>query len=106
MNLPDLIRLKFPTAIPLIDYALSDHGDGTPILSKWDEGVLGAFPDDALIAQWQIEVDNQQTNDAIYAQLDALDLKSIRALRTNDTARLENIEAEAVVLRSQLVRTE
>ena len=38
----------------------------------------------------------------LQAQLDMLDLKSIRALRTGDTARMASMEAQAVALRSQL----
>jgi hypothetical protein len=38
----------------------------------------------------------------IQAQLDAIDLKSIRAIRTNDTARMAQWEAQAQALRAQL----
>ena len=39
---------------------------------------------------------------AIQAQLDIIDLKSIRALRTGDTARMATFESQASQLRSQL----
>ena len=38
----------------------------------------------------------------ILAQLYAIDIKSIRALRTNDTVRMADLEKQAVALRSQL----
>ena len=40
--------------------------------------------------------------DAIKSQLNELDLKSIRALRANETAYLEQYESQAVALRQQL----
>jgi len=42
-------------------------------------------------------------NNPIYQQLEELDKKSIRALRTNDTQRMAEIEAEATILRSKLL---
>ena len=38
----------------------------------------------------------------IQAQLNVIDLKSIRAIRTNDTARMAQWEAQAQALRAQL----
>lgn len=46
---------------------------------------------------------NKLANEPIYQQLDALDIKSIRALRTNDINRLAEIEQEAQALRAQLL---
>jgi hypothetical protein len=47
-------------------------------------------------AQFQI------VNKVILDQLTEIDLKSIRALRASDTERLQQLEAEAVLLRAQL----
>ena len=46
----------------------------------------------------------EELNDPILAQLDAIDAKSIRALREGDAARVADLEAQAAALRSQLVQ--
>lgn len=45
-----------------------------------------------------------EINAPIYAQLDELDRKSIRALREGDAARVAQIEAQATALRAMLVK--
>lgn len=45
-----------------------------------------------------------EINAPIYAQLDELDRKSIRALREGDAARVAQIEAQATALRATLVK--
>lgn len=45
-----------------------------------------------------------EINAPIYVQLDALDRKSIRALREGDAARVAQIEAQATALRATLVK--
>lgn len=46
---------------------------------------------------------NDEINAPILAQLAALDLKSIRALREGNQSRIDDLEAQAVVLRGLLV---
>lgn len=46
----------------------------------------------------------KQENSDIYRKLDEIDMKSIRALRTGDTSRLESLEQEAIALRAQLIK--
>lgn len=46
----------------------------------------------------------KQINSEVYKKLDEIDFKSIRALRTNDTERLQQLEQEAVALRAQIVK--
>ena len=43
-------------------------------------------------------------NEEIQSRLDAIDAKSIRALREGDVARVADLEAQADALRSQLVK--
>jgi hypothetical protein len=50
----------------------------------------------------QAAIDIQTQNQVIKDQLAAIDARSIRALRTNDVTRLAALEAEAVLLRSQI----
>ena len=45
-----------------------------------------------------------EINAPIYAQLDAIDAKSIRALREGDASRVAAIEAQATALRATLVK--
>lgn len=44
----------------------------------------------------------EESNAVILAQLAAIDAKSIRPLRSGDAARVADLEAQAVTLRSQL----
>ena len=46
----------------------------------------------------------EEVNAPILAQLSAIDLKSIRALREGDDARVSSLESEAATLRAQLVK--
>jgi hypothetical protein len=64
---------------------------------KWDVGALDAATAAANQAQKVI-----QANQAIKAQLDDLDLKSIRALREGDLTRIKALEDQAGVLRAQI----
>ena len=56
---------------------------------------------DEYIAE-QERLEQEAKNKEIYKQLEELDLKSIRALRSNDVSRLELLEAQAAELRKQL----
>lgn len=107
MHISDILRFKYPLANYLTDIILRDDGDGVYI-SYW--GLPDPCPTDSDLQQWQAEMDNasvfisnKSTNQVIYDQLDAIDLKSIRALRTNDTVILAALEAQAVTLRAQLL---
>lgn len=53
---------------------------------------------------WKSSQNVASTNAPIQAQLDALDAKSIRALREGDAARVAALEAQAAALRAQLVQ--
>lgn len=52
--------------------------------------------------QEQAEKQKQKRIKEIKAELDALDLKSVRPLRAGETDRLETLEAQAVALRQEL----
>ncbi len=110
MNLNEILRLKFPDVNFLSDIQLGDHGDGIIHIIKWN---LTDVPEPTTedIERWEREVQStyaqQQLaviNNKIYEQLNELDLKSIRALRTNDGQRLQELESEAQTLRDQLVK--
>lgn len=47
---------------------------------------------------------NEAHNEPIYAQLEALDIKSIRAIREGDSARVAALEAQASELRASLAK--
>ncbi len=49
------------------------------------------------------DVEIFEHNKIILEQLRVLDMKSIRAIRENDTNRIEELEAQAVTLRAILV---
>lgn len=68
--------------------------DCTNLITIGDEYIDGTFK--------AKEIDNNLAKIQIIEQLRDVDNKSIRALRTNDTARLIQLEAEAITLRSQL----
>lgn len=70
---------------------------------EWEDegGNFFALPVSDLTPE-QLAAVEPYENKAIYAQLRRLDLKSIRAIRENDTVRIAAIEAQAALLRSQL----
>jgi hypothetical protein len=58
----------------------------------------------AVLAASKTKESNEAINAAIIEQLDIIDGKSIRALRTNDAARLATLESQAAALRAQLIK--
>ena len=112
--LNELIQLKFPTATfgSMGNVLLQDHGDGNgPIIGKWDvpntvqptADQLAAWQSDSATVAAYTYRQNATANKPIYDALDALDMQSIRALRTSDTARLTSIENKAIALRAKLL---
>lgn len=73
-----------------------------------EEVVCSEEEEQLIREQWELEdsisIQNGilEYNNAIIAQLKEIDSKSIRALRTNDTERLNALEAQAASLRAQL----
>ncbi len=110
MNLAELIQLKYPEATIGVnqDILIEDIGEGA-FISQWNlAGIACPNAEDLLaweteFAQAYIYQQNKLTNKPLYDALEAIDLKSIRALRSNDTGRLAELETEAVALRSQLL---
>ena len=107
MYIVDIVQLKFPGASLQKDVIIQDDGQGAYI-KEWNLG--SPKPTDEDLAAWAIEVEPEYNarqariaNEPIYKQLEELDLKSIRALRTNDTERLAALEAQAQALRDQLL---
>ncbi len=109
MNLPELLKIKFPDANFITDIKLQDVGNG-PEIYKWNlespqpsaDDITNWMNDPTVIATYTTE-QNAIINAPIIAQLDIIDAKSIRALRTNDTERLTTLEAQAAALRAKLV---
>ena len=67
---------------------------------------FGPLPEGALLEQpekTQAEIDAERI-EQIHVQLMEIDIKSIRALRANETERLAELEAETVALREELER--
>lgn len=113
ISLPKLLQLKYPEINIIRDVKLCDYklGNGPEIQQWFLEGVSQPSQDDldawqsdlAIIAAYTAE-QNAIINAPIIDQLDIIDAKSVRALRTNDTGRLADLESQAVALRAQLVR--
>lgn len=40
MNIPNIIKFKFPNSIELKDYIIQDNGNG-PFINYWNESILG-----------------------------------------------------------------
>ena len=107
MNLIDVLMLKYPEADFFSQIQIRDSGNGQEIV-HW--GLDAPLPTAEDIAQWEVQYAqtyifkcNKIANQSIYNQLDALDTKSIRALRVNDVGRLQQLEDEAAALRAQLL---
>ena len=85
-------------AVAIWVWQTGETPDGAPVLERCfaDE----PHPDDA----WEGEQDAAAWRDEIMAALDAIDAKSIRALREGNAPRLAELEARAEMLRAQLTR--
>lgn len=111
MDLHELINIKFPTINWLSGECVIEAVDGQSVITAWTRSEPWPSQDD--LNQWASDSDtiaavtkkrNDEINLPILAQLDSIDIKSIRALRTNDTARLTTLEAQAATLRNQLLK--
>ena len=111
-----VIQINYPTAIVGLNgnVTLVNHGLGAgdeigawnvPNVTQPTADQLAAYQTDAnTIAKWQF-IQNGWSNAPLIVQLDAIDAKSIRAIRTNDTVRMASLESEAAALRAQLLPT-
>lgn len=112
MTLYDILVLKFPEADFLKDIILEDRSDGNgPYIREWNLDIPS--PTAAELSIWEEDVAlqysfnaNRIANKPIYDQLNAIDARSIRALRVNDLQKLQELEEEAIELRLQLLPTE
>lgn len=107
MNIIDILQLKFPDASLIKDIIVQDDGQGLYI-AQWN--LDSSAPTDEELSAWAIELEqdyihaqNKITNQPIYDALELIDLKSIRAIRSNDVERLASLETEAIALRAQLL---
>ncbi len=107
MMINEILKLKYPDADFMTNIILQDDGKGIWI-KEWN--LETPQPNQQDLDQWAIdlapEYRKQQdalANAPIFAQLDEIDLKSIRALRAKDDVRLANLEAQAVALRAKLL---
>lgn len=110
MTLAELLLLKYPDILFPQECVLQDDGSGQYI-AQWSRAE--PKPNEGDLSSWAVELEqayifkqNKLANAPIYEQLDAIDLKSIRAIRTNDTARIAALEADASALRAQLLPVE
>jgi hypothetical protein len=113
MNIIDLIKIKFPTAILGINGNVSfqDHGDGNVVLGEWNvidiarptKEEIESWMKDSEVQEKDVLIKNEIANQSIYKELDEIDFKSIRALREEDIQRLAVLEEQAVSLRAQLL---
>lgn len=110
MNLYELLVLKYPTANFQTDIILQDDGKGAYI-KQWNlsgntqptiEQLTTWYTDSAVLSAYTF-AQNKLSNMPIKTQLDDIDAQSIRALRTNDTARLTTLETQAAALRATLL---
>ncbi len=113
MLLGDILRIKYPNANFRTDICIQDDANGQgQYIKSWNligepqpsVEQLEAWGIDAIVLSAYADQQNAIMNAPLIAQLEAIDLKSIRALRSNDTERLEELETQAIALRAQLVR--
>lgn len=111
MIIKDILELKFPTIFPDVGQHTTVRLDATNnVILQWDISICPT-PTATDIAQWEQEVqplyDAQQfksKNRVVLDQLDAIDLKTIRALREGDQVRIQQLADQANELRKGLVK--
>lgn len=109
-----IVKIQYPNVT--IGYncqvELVDHGDGNGVqIGVWNVPnvaqptiqELEALSLDLNVAASYQALLNEVENQPIIAQLDSLDLKSIRAIRENNAAKVAQWDAEADILRAQLL---
>lgn len=108
MNLADILRLRFPIEFMNFIIQVGDRGRG-PEIVMWPEDY--PEPNEENLNIWKQEVlsiwEKEQfeaVNADTLKKLEEIDIKSIRALRTNDSAKLNELEQQAVILRQQLIK--
>ena len=106
MKLNDILILKYPQADFKKDILIQDDGQGAYI-KEWN--LSDSKPTQIDLDRWASEIESQWTahqnklaNAPLYKELDSIDMKSIRALRTKDTARLSELEQQAQAIRAKL----
>lgn len=111
MDLYSLIQIKFPDINWLSNECKIGIENEKQYIAHW--GRAEPQPSEQDLLDWAQEQEvitaytkqrNSDLNAPILKQLDELDNKSIRALRSNDTVRLQELEAQAVALRAQLLK--
>lgn len=65
--------------------------------------VIETYKNGELIESREVPISVAQHNAGIIVQLEAIDAKSIRALREGNTQRIATLEIEAATLRQQLL---
>ena len=116
MDISDVLKIKFPGIDLDKDVSLRDHSDGRGIIiGAWNRQEPMPSPND--LANWLLDPvviqqytfqQNALLNIPIIAQLDAIDVQSIRALRepgTASTTKLAALTQQAAALRAQLLPT-
>lgn len=98
MDIPNILNFKYPG---------TTWGVGETYESlEWREENTISKPSYEDLVQAEIEYKSyrakQEHNAPILAQLEVIDLKSIRALREGNQTRIDDLEAEAAELRAQL----
>lgn len=111
MNIYDVLKIKYPEADFRKGIIIFDDGQG-PYIKEWNLPDL-IQPSMQEIEDWKtdplvLEAFNKKANDLlnapIYAELDALDLKSIRAIRGGDSIYIASLEGQAQALRDKLIK--
>jgi hypothetical protein len=119
MNVPlvNIIQIKYPEVtigFPDGQVQLGNHSDGNgDFIQLWNVPNVEQ-PTNEQLQEWSIDIEvlqqyqfqqNKILNIPIIAQLEAIDLKTIRSLRENDTDRIAQFTAQAATLRASLLPT-
>lgn len=115
MNLIDVLKIQFPNADFRSEIILQDDGNGAYIkqwnlqgISEPSQDQINQWINDPTMQQQHTFKQNAIANIPILDQLEEIDKQSIRALRepgTQSTIKLQNLTAQAVALRAQLLPT-
>lgn len=112
MNIVELTDLLYPGEIDKGNISfVQEVPDGPILIGHWavegvvkptEASILAKANDPDVLHKKQCKV-NCELNKPILVQLDALDLRSIRALRAGDQTYIQQYEQEAQELRAQLL---
>jgi hypothetical protein len=103
MNIPNIIKFKFPNSIELKNYIIQDNGNG-PFINYWNESILGSQPTEKelTVINDSIEFQNYLKRDTRTERDKAIDAIIVNS----DPTILVGIDVDKAVITPAIIKAE